>query len=223
MPDPRFELVIFDCDGVLVDSERITNTVFAQMLAELGLERSLEEMYRDFVGRSMAACMQRVERLLGRPPPADFRARLEARSFEALRRELRPVEGIGAALDALDVPCCVASSGGHDKMRLTLGVTGLLARFDGRLFSATEVARGKPWPDVFLHAAARMGADPSRTAVVEDSPAGVRAGVAAGMTVFGYAGMMDADALRAAGAVTFRRMEALPELLSRHRGAHRGP
>jgi len=213
MSRARFDLVIFDCDGVLVDSERLANTQFAELLAELGIECTLEQMYRDFVGRSMAACMQTVTQRLGRPPPRDFEARLRARTRAAFERELRPVDGVEAVLDRLPMPACVASSGDHEKMRLTLGITGLLPRFEGRLFSATEVARGKPWPDVFLHAAARMGAAPEHTAVVEDSPAGVRAGTAAGMTVFGYTATMGPGELRAAGATVFHHMSELPALL----------
>jgi HAD superfamily hydrolase (TIGR01509 family) len=198
---------------VLVDSERITNTVLMQMLGELGLSLTLEDMFRDFVGRSMAGCLEIVEARLGHAVPADFVTRMQAHTARALRAELEPVAGVREVLAGLDIPCCVASSGDHDKMRLTLGITGLYGHFSGRLFSATEVPRGKPFPDVFLHAARRMGADPARTAVVEDSAVGVAAGVAAGMHVFGYAGLGDPRALAAAGAVVFHRMAELPALL----------
>lgn len=210
----RFDLVIFDCDGVLVDSERITNTIFAAMLNELGLPVSLDDMFRDFVGRSMAQCLEIIENRLGQPAPEGFLRDYNERITVALSRDLKSVAGIEAVLDNIDVPICVASSGSHDKMRLTLGLTGLLDRFDGALFSATDVERGKPHPDVFLHAAERMGVDPSRCAVVEDAPRGVRAGIAAGMTVFGYAELSNPASLEAEGAVVFVDMKELPALLS---------
>ncbi len=212
----RFELVIFDCDGVLVDSEVIANEVFAALLNELGANVTIETMFERFVGHSMADCLVTVEELLGRAPPADLVDTLRQRTNAALAAELRAVPGIVAVLDALDarsIPFCVASSGDHDKMRTTLGITGLLGRFEGRLFSATEVPRGKPAPDVFLHAARKMGAAPERTAVVEDSPVGVTAALAAGMTVFGYAGRTPEERLRTAGALVFRDMSDLPGLL----------
>lgn len=208
-----FELVIFDCDGVLVDSEPIANVVLAEMLNGLGLAVTLEDMYRDFMGRSMSTCLQIVEARLGKPPPQGFVAELKRRTAAALADGLKPVAGIEEVLDKISIPCCVASSGDHEKMHLTLGLTGLLDRFNGKLFSVTEVARGKPYPDVFLHAAARMGAKPALTAVVEDTEVGVRAGVAAGMTVFGFSGLSDPGKLADAGAIVFNSMRQLPELL----------
>lgn len=210
--DP-FDLVIFDCDGVLVDSEPVANAVFRDMLNELGLNLTLEDMYRDFMGRSAFTCMQIIEERLGRPPPSDFSAELKRRTHAAFVARLNPIAGIAEALNRMLVPYCVASSGDHEKMRLTLRLTGLLERFEGRLFSVTQVARGKPHPDVFLFAAERMEAAPSRTAVVEDTEVGVRAGVAAGMTVFGYAGLSDPKKLSAAGAIVFDDMLLLPEML----------
>ena len=211
--DRQFDLVIFDCDGVLVDSERITNTVFAEMLNEVGLTVTLDDMFRDFVGHSMTTCLRIVEERLGNPLPHDFVSELEARTGLALSGHLEPVSGINDVLGELSIPFCVASSGDHAKMLLTLGITGLLERFTDRLFSVTEVARGKPYPDVFLYAAERMDADASRTAVIEDSVVGVKAGVAAGMTVFGYAELTEPKKLMAAGAVVFNRMAQLPALL----------
>jgi HAD superfamily hydrolase (TIGR01509 family) len=208
-----FELVVLDCDGVLVDSEPIANVIFAEMLNNLGLEVTLEDMFRDFMGRSMTTCLQTIRDRLGTPPPTGFVEELKRRTSAALSENLRPVYGIECALDRISIPYCVASSGDHEKMTLTLGLTGLLDRFDGRLFSATEVERGKPHPDLFLYAAERMGADPARTAVVEDSEVGVRAGVTAGMTVFGYARLSDPLTLTDAGAIVFDSMKQLPELL----------
>jgi HAD superfamily hydrolase (TIGR01509 family) len=210
-----FDLVIFDCDGVLVDSERLQNEVFVAMLRELGIEITLEGMFEQFVGHSMAYCMALVERMLGHPPPADFLPRLQQRTFEAFRDGLRPVDGIVEALDRIVLPTCVASGGDHDKIRFTLGHTGLWSRFEGRIFSVVDVPRAKPHPDVYLHAAATMGVAPARCAVVEDTPVGVTAAVAAGMTVFGYARLTPAARLEAAGAHRlFSDMRGLPEMLT---------
>jgi phosphoglycolate phosphatase len=209
----RFELLILDCDGVLVDSEPIANRVFADELRRIGLPMRHEEVCETFVGLTLARSVEIIEERLGRPVPAGFLDRLQARTFAAFRDGLAPVPGVREALLRIDLPCCVASSGEHEKMRLTLGLTGLLPRFEGRLYSALEVERGKPHPDLFLHAARQMGADPARAAVVEDSLPGVRAGVAAGMTVFGYAGHDDGTRLAAAGATVFHDMRLLPELL----------
>lgn len=209
-----WELVIFDCDGVLVDSEPVANRVFAEALRDIGLEIDYEEVCRIFIGLSMAQCMEIVERRLGRPAPAGFVERLQARTFEAFRAELRPVPGVARALERIDLPVCVASSGEHEKMRLSLGLTGLLHRFEGRLFSATEVARGKPHPDLFLHAARSLGARPAGCVVIEDSAPGVRAARTAGMVALGYAGRTGGQALASAGARVFHDMEELPRLLA---------
>ena len=215
MSQRLYQLVIFDCDGVLVDSERITNRVFAEALGELGLAFTLEDMYEHFMGRSMAQCLDKITELLGRPPPADFVTIYRARSTRALEAEVTPVHGIERALAQIAIPWCVASSGAHDKMRLTLGRTGLLPHFEGKLFSVTEVARAKPAPDVFLHAASHCGVAPADCAVVEDTPTGVAAAVAAGMTVLGFAALTPRDRLRAAGAhCVFDDMAELPALLA---------
>ena len=201
---------------MLVDSEPAANRVFAEVLAELGLNLTMPQMYAEFVGRPMVDCLQRVAELLGRSVPEDFEAELRRRTMEAFRRELRATEGIEAALDAIDISYCVASSGDHEKMRATLGMTGLLHRFEGKLFSATQVPRGKPAPDVYLFAARECAVEPAECVVVEDSPVGVQAGVAAGMTVFGYAAHTDRKELVRTGAsVTFDDMHALPKLIQR--------
>ena len=222
MANSRFALVIFDCDGVLVDSELITNRVFTKMLNELGVAISKEEAFETFVGRSMAQCLEIIARLLGREVPADFVREYHQRSATALESELKAVQGIEAALAAIRVPYCVASNGSHEKMQTTLGLTGLLPKFEGKLFSVSEVARGKPFPDVFLHAAAKSAVAPADCVVIEDTPTGVSAGVAAGMTVYGYCAHTPAHQLIAAGAHgTFGRMSDLPELLL-DAAAHRG-
>lgn len=211
------QLVIFDCDGVLVDSEPITNSVFAQMLGELGISLALPDMYERFVGQSTAHCCELIAAMLGRPVPAGFMAEYRARSDAALASRLKSVPGIEASLDALDrmaVRYCVASNGTHEKMRTTLGITGLLARFEGRLFAITDVAHGKPAPDLFLLAAASCGVAPASCAVIEDTPTGVLAAVAAGMPVYGYCALTPEQRLVEAGAqIRFSDMRGLPELL----------
>jgi len=212
-------LVIFDCDGVLVDTEPASNRCFAAALNEIGLHWTVEQTMARLVGRSMASCVEIVERELGRDVPGDFVERLQQRTFEGFRRDgIAATPGIGNALDALDaasVPYCVASSGEIEKMRLTLGLSGLLPRFERHMFSATMVARGKPFPDLFLHAASRMGSAPADCTVVEDAVPGVTAARAARMAVLAYAAAAHADraGLREAGGRLFDDMALLPALL----------
>jgi len=209
-------LVIFDCDGVLVDSEPISNRVLAETLTEYGLPTTTEESIRTYMGRTMASCLAIAADKLGRPLPEDFMRAFRDRSFAALAREVEPVPGIHGVLAHLrraQTPHCLASSGPHEKIRLTLGQSGLLEHFEGRIFSAVDVARGKPHPDVFLHAAEQMGVAPGSCAVVEDSPFGVEAAVAAGMQVFGFSGPSGVAALARRGAEVFSAMEDLPVLL----------
>lgn len=210
-----WQLIIFDCDGVLVNSEPISNRIMAEMLTEEGLAMGLEDCYEHFMGRTMSDCVQILATRFRHAVSADFVERLRRRTLHALASDIEPVPGIEAVLERLTAPVCVASSGQLVKMRTTLGRTGLLRFFEDRLFSAAGMARGKPHPDIFLRAAASMGANPEACAVVEDSPAGVAAGVAAGMTVFGYAGLTGRERLAAAGAHVFTHMRELPPLLER--------
>ena len=210
----RFDLVIFDCDGVVVDSERIVHGVFGTFIRSLGVRLTEAEMFEHFLGRRLVECMAIVEGLTGQPVPAVALERYCAERDRVLREQVQPVDGIREVLEGLRIPCCIASSGDHAKMRITLGTTKLMPFFEGRLYSATEVPRGKPAPDVFLFAAERMGAAPSRTVVIEDSVNGVLAGCAAGMTVLGFAGLTAAEKLAAAGAArVFTEMRELPALL----------
>lgn len=209
------ELVIFDCDGVLVDSERLAVRIDVQVLAELGWELSEREVIERFVGRSDAFVAAEIEAHLGRPLAPGWLERFEPLYRQVFAAELKPVDGIVEALEQIALPTCVASSGSHRKMRYTLGLTGLWDRFAGRVFSATEVARGKPAPDLFLYAAERMGVDPAACAVVEDSRYGVEAARAAGMRAFAFAGgVTPAEQLRGPATVVFTRMRDLPRLLA---------
>ena len=207
------ELVIFDSDGVLVDSDRISLRIQAERISALGLEMSYEDCVRDFLGLGMEATLRILTERLGRPLPEGWEAQLEAAVHEGFRRELTPVRGVIEALEEIELPTCVASSGSHEKMRLTLGLTGLYERFAGRIFSAEEVQRGKPAPDLFLHAAKRMSVEPGRCVVVEDSPFGVAGAKAAGMAALGFAAAVPTERLNAADAV-FTTMAELPDLIA---------
>ncbi|MBX3494093.1 MAG: HAD family phosphatase [Parvibaculum sp.] len=211
-------LVIFDCDGVLVDTEPVANRLLVRVLAEDGFHASYEETRRFFVGRTMEAVMRHVEEAIGRPLREDWPEYIRAETFKAFAAGIDAVPGVEAVLRTLKsraIPFCVASSGKFEKMRFTLGATKLLPLVEDVLFSAEEVAHGKPAPDLFLHAAARMGHTPETCLVVEDSVPGVQAAVAAGMPVVGYAGdpHTDAEGLKSEGAHVISDMSALPALL----------
>ncbi len=211
-------LAIFDCDGVLVDSEVISNEVLVRALAAEGLTMTLAECRRDFQGLLLADVASRAGQAIGRRLPDDWVERYERDRDSALRRDLRPVDGAAEAvgrISAASIPVCVASQGKLAKTEFTLGHTELRDLF-GRdaLFSAYSVPRGKPHPDLFLHAAAGMAVAPGACVVVEDSPSGVTAAVAAGMRAVGYTADSDESALRAAGAsILIASMHELPPAL----------
>ncbi len=208
------ELVIFDCDGVLVDTERLAVRIEQAALAELGWELSAEDLAERFIGCTDDHFEREVERMIGRPIPESWRAKVNARYREAFRTELSPVDGVVEALNAINHPTCVASNGSHRKMETTLGITGLYPRFAGRIFSAYDVKQGKPAPDLFLHAAEQMGHPPERCVVVEDSANGVAAARAAGMHVYAYAGgLVPAQRLAGPGTTVFADMRELPDLI----------
>jgi HAD superfamily hydrolase (TIGR01509 family) len=209
-----FDLVIFDCDGVLVDSERIAVRIDAIVLERLGWPLTEAEIIDRFMGRSEAYMTGAIERAIGRSLPAGWEGEFAPLYRDALEAELEAVDGVVEALNSISTPTCVASSSTHERLRLTLGLTGLYERFEGRIFSSTDVTNGKPAPDLFLHAAATLGADPARCAVIEDSRYGVEAARAAGMRAFGYAGGLTAAELLAGPATTvFHDMRELPALL----------
>ncbi|MEV6423191.1 HAD family hydrolase [Streptomyces sp. NPDC051662] len=213
----RYELIIFDNDGVLVDSEPLSNTILAAYLTELGHPTSYEDSLRDYMGAAVHRVHDLVKERTGQLLPADFDDTLHARVFAAFERELEPVDGVTEVLEKLagdGVPYCVASSGSHERIRVGHRKTGLSRWFeDSVIFSAQDVGRGKPAPDLFLHAAERMGVAPERCAVVEDSPLGVRAARAAGMDVYAFTAMTPADQLPGATGY-FSRMAELPGLLA---------
>lgn len=208
----RYDAIIFDCDGTLVDSEVLGNRVLVECVNELGLDYTLEEALAQFTGRKMGDTLALVEQRLGRKLPDDFLPELRRRMAVAFEAELRPIAGVEALLRELRVPFCVASNGPGEKMEVSLRATGLLPYFEGRIVSAYDIGSWKPEPGLFLHAAHVMGVAPERCAVVEDSILGVRGGVAAGMTVFGFAPSGDGAAMAEAGARLFSDMAALLNL-----------
>jgi HAD superfamily hydrolase (TIGR01509 family) len=209
-----YDLVIFDCDGVLVNSEPISNRILAERLTAIGLPTTTDEAIGDYMGRSWKTDQEIIEGRLGRPLPDGWVDAYHAEVIAAFRTELRPVEGIAAALDAIEEPWCVASSSAHPRIHAALSACRLLERFEGRIFSATDVEHGKPAPDLFLHAARACGAAPERCVVIEDAPPGAQAGRRAGMDVLGYAGLTAPELLAVEGARVFTSMAELPALLN---------
>lgn len=212
------ELVIFDCDGVLVDSEPLANGLLRDALAVVGLELTVAETRARFVGLSMTKVMGLVEDEISEKLPAGWLDDLQARTFEGFRRDLRPVSGIRAAINAIagrGIAHCVASSGSLEKMSVSLGTTDLASLFGDRIFSADMVARGKPAPDLFLFAASQMGVLPENTVVVEDSIPGLKAALSAGMAPIAYLGDPLAPRVEAAGlgVSIIEDMQLLPDLI----------
>ena len=213
------DLVIFDCDGVLVDSEPVVNRIESEYFGSLGFAIDPREARRRFQGLTVDGVAAAVAAEIGRPLEPESLYAWGMATALALVESLQPVAGVGAVVDALaaaGTPICVASQSPLPRVRLSLAVTGLAAAFGTHVFTASMVARPKPAPDLFLHAAQRMGTVPANCVVIEDSPSGVLAARAAGMTVFGYAveDGAGAAALEAAGARPFRAMSELPGLLS---------
>jgi HAD superfamily hydrolase (TIGR01509 family) len=209
-------LVIFDCDGLLVDSEPIAARVTAAAVSELGWQMSAEVAKAEFLGDTFSNIIRRIEERIGRPVPADWPAQSQASLFAALERELTPVRGVEVAIERLvgaGFTLAVGSQGSHDKMQLTLAVTNLLPFFEGRIFSATQVARPKPAPDLFLLAATTLGFEAAQTTVIEDSTRGVKAALAAGMRVLGYTASVGREAIVQAGAEPIDDLTLVPELL----------
>lgn len=215
------DLIIFDCDGVLVDSEVISCRAHADVLTRQGYPITSEQVFERFLGRSMRQATREVEAELGRSLPDDFHSQVYAEIFQAFATSLEATPHIGEALSQIAVPTCVASSGPPEKISASLNRVGLYDRFAPNIFSAVQVPNGKPAPDLFLFAATKMQTEPARCLVIEDSVAGIAGARAAGMTVLGFhggshCGPGHADTLLRAGAgLTFDDMRQLPELVRR--------
>ena len=211
----RPQLVIFDCDGVLVDSEPIANRVFAEQLGLHGMPMKVEDVVLHFIGSTRDMCIEKAGVMRGEPLPARFATEWDQALQAATAREVKAISGVAEVLRALDIPYCVCSNNELANIEVALATAGLMPLVEGRLFSASQVARPKPAPDLFLHAARTMGADPADTVVVEDTPTGVKAARAAGMRVFAYAGGHHTDRAEVArlGATVFDDMGELLALL----------
>jgi HAD superfamily hydrolase (TIGR01509 family) len=222
----RFEAVLFDCDGVLVDSEPIVNRLLCEMMNDLGWKLSLEESIHVFLGKAVKDNKDLIEQNTGKPLTDEWMRHFRARRDAALVEQMLATEGIHDALDAITASygtkIAVASGADRGKIEVMLGKVGLMKYFEGRIFSGHEMPRSKPFPDVYLAAAAALGADPARCVVIEDTPTGVKAGVAAGATVLGFAPTDPirvamhgdgADLLAVGAAKVFREMRELPGLL----------
>ena len=205
------DLIIFDCDGVLVDSEPISIAVLLDVMASAGHVMDEKTAYRLFLGRSMATTIELLRDDFGFVVTSAHLEQARAALNDRFRRELKPIPGVKAALGKLPGPRCIASSSKPERIRLSLSVTGLLDQFEPHIYSASMVERGKPAPDLFLYAARDMGAEPERCLVIEDSPAGVEAAKAAGMRVFGFTGGSHALAGGLAAALALLEPDAVFE------------
>lgn len=206
--------IIFDCDGVLVDTERTMISVLLEMASEFGAVMELDQAVKSFSGRQILESIEVLESKATQPFPTDFEKNFRVRAYDRFREEVQPMPGIEDVLNELKVPYCVASSGPREKILLNLELTGLLSYFPSdHIFSSYEINSWKPDPDIFLHAAKVMDFDPKNTAVIEDSSAGVEAAVKGGFTVFAIAHAGNQEELAKLGATTFEHMQELPDLL----------
>ena len=206
--------IIFDCDGTLVDSEAITNQVIAEMASELGIEMSGEEASATFGGKTLDGVVYKMRELSGNDLPNDWLPRLIQRVNESWESKLRPVKGVKELLEKIKIPICVASNGEPTHVRHSLRLTKLYDFFNENIFTASEVSKPKPSPELFLYAAKKMGFVPSECAVIEDSVTGVTAAVNAEMEVYGIINnLFSEEQLRHAGAIPFKSMNELPALL----------
>lgn len=209
----RYKCVIFDCDGVLVDSEPIGNQVLVDMANELGANINLEYAYKHFKGHKMQYCADEIEALIPSKLPTDFIPNYRKRSFEAFKADIKPVDGVLELIKNLDIPYCVASSGPENKIRLNLEYTRLLPYFENSIFSCYAIQKWKPSPAVFIWAAETFGFKPSECIVVEDSITGVQAAKNGGFDVVGYTAHDYNNELQSKATFTFNSMKAIQEFL----------
>ena len=211
----KYKCVIFDCDGILVDSEPITAKVLVSMTNDLGLHIDLEFVIQEFMGRSLNYIMQYLDGLTNGGLPENFELEYRRKTYRAFQNELKPIDGIHSVLEGLEVPFCVASSGPLEKMQNNLRTTGLIDIFQDKMFSCYEIQSWKPDPDIFLYAAKKMGYQPSECAVIEDSVVGVQAALAGGFAVYAYSKNGRSDYMDMPKIVVFEDMAELKTLLSR--------
>lgn len=205
--------IIFDCDGVLVDTEKIGNGILLEMALEHGFEMELEDAYRSFNGRNLKDCFRHIEEAIDQKLPETFEAEYRDRSFTAFKTQVKPMKGVVDFIENLKIPYCVASSGPVEKIRLNLEVSGLIDKFEGKIFSSYQINSWKPEPGIFLHAAKEMGFEVQDCIVLEDSKAGVQAGRNGGFKVYGFANGYNNEDLEEEGAILFHSYEELSGLL----------
>lgn len=213
MPMNRVKCIIFDCDGVLVDSEGLSSKVLYDMTYPLGITSSLDEMVINFSGRNLKECFECIEKEINTKLPPGFEENYRDQTFSVFQKELKCIDGIKDFINSLTIPYCVASSGPVNKIKLNLSLTGLLENFENKIYSCYEIKSWKPEPDIFLHAAKGMGYTAKDCVVVEDSVVGVKAAVAGGFKVYGLATAQTKVKLKEAGAITFDHISHLPSLL----------
>ena len=209
----KYKCVIFDCDGVLVDSEPISNRVMVEMANENGASIDIDYAYKNFKGNAFKTCLKQLEALIQQPLPASFETEFRQRSFEAFQKGVKPIKGVKDILEQLQTPYCVASSGPENKIRLNLELTGLESFFNDNVFSCFEIKKWKPEPEIFLHAAKVMGFKPSECVVIEDSLLGVEAAKRGGFDVFGFTAHDYKNELQKEATLTFKKMNSLLSLI----------
>ena len=209
----KYKCVIFDCDGVLVDSEPISNRVMVEMANENGASIDIDYAYKNFKGNAFKTCLKQLEGLIQQPLPASFETEFRQRSFEAFQKGVKPIKGVKDILEQLQTPYCVASSGPENKIRLNLELTGLDSFFEDNVFSCFEIKKWKPEPEIFLHAAKVMGFKPSECVVIEDSLLGVEAAKRGGFDVFGFTAHDYKNELQKEATLTFKKMNSLLSLI----------
>jgi len=214
MKNTSYKLVIFDCDGVLVNTEPLANQVFVQMLGEIGYQVNAEEYQREFSGAAVVQRLAVTSKRLNWTPPENFHAMFNERLAELTEQKLEPVADIHTLIESLSVPMCIASNGSRKEIMLRLRLARLTDHFVDAVFSGLEVPNPKPAPDVFLAAAKAFSIPPEQCVVIEDSIPGVTAAVRAGMKVYGYAALTPGESLQKAGAIPFANMMELKTLLS---------
>ncbi|GAA3616761.1 HAD family hydrolase [Flavivirga amylovorans] len=209
----KYKCVIFDCDGVLIDSEAIAVGTMVDMANDLGANIKKEGAVAQFKGKSFSLCMDTISNRIGRALPETFEEDYRVKSFEAFKRDIKPIEGIKKVLENLELPFCTASSGPENKIRLNLGLTGLLPFFEDNIFSCYTIKKWKPDPDVFLWAAETMGFKPSECVVIEDSLSGVQAAKNGGFDVFGFTAHDYNNELESEATNVFGSMHELLKML----------
>ncbi len=209
----RYKCIIFDCDGVLVDSEALSAKVFREMILEMGFEIDFDVVLKQITGTSMADNLNFFSEFTGKKLPPDFESNYRKRSFKIFKTDLKAIDGIHELIRSLKVPLGVASSGPLNKIKLNLTTTGLIENFGDNIFSCYEIGAWKPDPEIYLHAAKKLGFAPKECAVIEDSLTGVKAAIAGGFDVYAFTGNEKSDLFEKLGARIFSKMSELKELL----------